>query len=193
MATRILAAAVLSAVVMFFWGFVFWALSGLPSRFLLALPQTTADDVTAVLRRDKLPSGVYVFPMPADPRDAEAVKANEDIFRAGPRFQLAHRLEGDEPMGAATLGRGFGHMFVVGLMASLLTAMALPGLATYGRRATFVAILGFFGAIWTNPGDVVWWFHSREYCLGEMFYGVVAGLLMAVVVAAIVKPTATKA
>jgi hypothetical protein len=191
MAIRVIAAAVLSAFVMFVWGFVFWALSGAPTRMFSPLPESAQADVTAVLRRERVPSGVYVYPMPANPGDADAAKANEELFRAGPRFFLAHRLEGGEPMGGVTLGAGFGHMLAVALVAAVITAMAIPALGTFGRRFTFVAMLGLLGSLWTSPGDVVWWNHSTAYCLGQIAYGLVAGLLMAAVIAAILRPRST--
>lgn len=191
MAIRVIVAAVVSAFVLFVWGFVFWALSGAPTRMFAPLPEAAQADVTAVLRREKVPSGVYVYPMPADPSNAEAVKANEELFRAGPRFFLAHRLEGGEPMGGATLAAGFVHMLAVALVAAVITAMALPALAPFGRRFAFVAMLGLLGTLWTSPGDVVWWNHSTAYCLGQIAYGLVAGLLMAAVIAAILRPRST--
>lgn len=188
MAGRIILAAVFSAIAMFFWGFVYWSVSGVTYQLMSPLPESAADDIAAVLRRDKLPSGMYVYPLPANPDDAELAKDFEELHLAGPRFQLAHRLEGGPMMSPGVMGLGLGHMFLVALVAALLTALALPALGSFAKRFGFVALLTLLGILWTNPGDVVWWLHSPIYCLGQMVYGGVGGLLMAAFIAGIVRP-----
>ncbi len=190
MAGRIILAALFSAIAMFFWGFVFWSVSGATYQMMSPLPESAEADIVAVLRRDKVPSGIYVFPMPADPEDAELAKELAEMHEAGPRFQLAHKLEGAPLMSPGVMGLGFGHMFLVALVAALLTALALPALGSFAKRFGFVALLTLLGILWTNPGDVVWWLHSPIYCLGQMVYGGVGGLLMAAFVAGMVRPQA---
>ncbi|QEG37881.1 hypothetical protein [Bythopirellula goksoeyrii] len=188
MAGRIILAALFSAIAMFFWGFVYWSVSGVTYQLMEPLPESAQADIAAVLRRDKVPSGMYVYPMPPKTPDEEVAKDFEELHLAGPRFQIAHRLEGGEVMAPRTMILGFVHMFVVALVAAFLTAMALPVLDSFGKRFVFVALVALLGVLWSNPGDVIWWHHSPVYCLGQMVYGGVGGLVMAAFIAGIVRP-----
>ena len=64
MAGRVLLAAVLSAVLMFLWGFLFWGLLDMSFRLMAPLPAEL--DVLASLRQANTPSGMYVYPLPTD-------------------------------------------------------------------------------------------------------------------------------
>ena len=65
MVGRVVLASIISAVLMFIWGFVFWGMAGMAPRLLEPLPAEL--DVTAALRNVQAPSGMYVYPMPPDP------------------------------------------------------------------------------------------------------------------------------
>jgi hypothetical protein len=185
MAGRVLLASIVAAVLMFAWGFVFWGLSGMSTK--LAEPLPAELDVLAALRNSQAPSGMYVYPMPADPSDEEAQAEWENKHREGPLLQLAYRKEGGPPMPLSVFAQGLGHYFAVALLTSCLLALAAGGLPHFGGRLVFVLLVSLVAAIWTNVGDVVWWFHSPLYCLGNMAYTMGAGLVMGLVVAAIVR------
>ena len=68
---------------------------------------------------------------------------------------------------------------------------ALPSYASRVARAACWSSL--IAAIWTNVGNVIWWFHTPQYAAGQMAYTLVAGLLMALITAAIVRPRASDA
>ncbi len=70
MVGRVLLASIVAAVLMFVWGFVFWGLSGMSTELSAPLPAEL--DVLAALRNSQAPSGMYVYPMPADPSDEQA-------------------------------------------------------------------------------------------------------------------------
>ncbi len=185
MAGRILTASVLSAVLMFVWGFVFWGLLGVGSSLLQPLPAEL--DVLASLRNVQAPSGMYVYPMPADPGDKEAQAECARKFEEGPLLRMAYRAEGGSPMTPKMFAQGLGINFVVALLTSLLATLAASGLPTFGKRFVFVLLVSLVSTIWSNVGDVLWWFHSMRFCLGNMAYTIGAGLVMALVVAAIVR------
>ena len=188
MVQRVVAAAVVSAVAMFMWGFLFWGLSGASSRLLKPLPQTAVDDVTAVLRRDNVAPGMYLYPPPLDPSaDEQAEQEFQAMYQAGPILQMAVQ-DGHPPMPPSTFAAGLGLNFVYALLAGTLVVLAGGALETLGRRFAFVAIFGLAGAVWTNLGDAIWWCHSLKYAAGNAFYQLVAGLLMAAAIAAIVRP-----
>src|SRR5688500_2532321 len=100
MALRVGLAAVLSAVLMFFWGFVYWGrVPHMTSRLMDTLPEETQLDVVAPLRGGNTPDGMYVYPGPlADMGNEEAVKAWEKKLAEGPVFHMAYHQAGVSPM-----------------------------------------------------------------------------------------------
>ncbi len=185
MAGRVLLAALLSAVLMFVWGFLFWGVLNFGGKLMQPLPAEL--DVLAALRKSGATSGMYVYPMPVDMKDEAGMKAFEAKHLEGPILQIAYQAEGGPPMPPSIFAQGLGHYFAVALLTGCLLALAARGLPSYGSRVTFVLLLSLIAAVWGNVGDAVWWFHSREYCLGNMAYSMGAGLAMALVMAAIVR------
>jgi len=187
MAGRILLAAVLSAVLMFVWGFVFWGVLDMGSSLLQPLPAEL--DVLAALRRAQVPSGMYVYPLPVDPKDQQAFEAAKAKHEEGPLLQLAYQSQGGPVMPLSQLAQGLGHHFAIALLTGCLVALAVRGLPGFGSRLIFILLMSLIASLWTNVGDVVWWFHSPRYCLGLVGYEMGMGLLMGLVTAAIVRPS----
>jgi len=185
MAGRVLLAAVLSAVLMFVWGFVFWGLLDFGGKLMQPLPAEL--DVLASLRQAGTESGMYIYPMPVDPSDEQANQAFEAKHLEGPILQLAYRAEGGPVMPPIVFAQGLGHYFAVALLTGCLLALAARGLPSFASRVVFVLLLSLVAAVWGNVGDAVWWFHSPKYCLGNMAYSLGAGSAMALVMAAIVR------
>jgi len=185
MAGRVLLASLLSAVLMFVWGFLFWGVLNFGGRFMQPLPAEL--DVLASLRQSGAPSGMYVYPMPADMSKEGAAEEFDAKHLEGPILQMAYQAEGTKPMLPSKFAQGLGHYFAVALLTSCLLALAARGLPSFAGRAMFVLLLSLLAAVWSNVGDAIWWFHSREYCLGNMAYTMGAGLAMALVMAAIVR------
>jgi hypothetical protein len=192
MAPRVVAAAVLSAVLMFCWGFVYWGpVLNMTARLMGTLPEATELDVVAPLRAGRIPSGMYVYPGPAaNMGDAAAVEAWEAKLKEGPIFHMAYRQSGTSPMDPQMFAMGLGHSFVISLLSGVLLATVVHGLPTYASRVGVLFLLAFIAAIWTNVGNAIWWAHPYSYAGGQILYETVAGLLMALVVAAIVRPPA---
>jgi hypothetical protein len=185
MAGRVLLASILAAVLMFGWGYVFWGLLGVGPQLMQPLPAEL--DVLAALRNVQAPSGMYVYPMPPNAQDKAAAAEFEQKHLEGPLLQLAYRREGGPPMPPSIFAQGFGHYFSVALLTGCLLALAARGLPRFGGRLVFVLLVSLVTAIWGNVGDVVWWFHSPRYCVGNMAYTLGAGLAMGLVLAAIVR------
>lgn len=184
---RVLSAAVISAILIFVWGFLFWGVMGVGEKFLKPLPAEL--DLLAVLRGSQAESGMYVYPMPTKMGNAEAEAEFKEKHQEGPLLQLAYHREGAPPLAPAMFAKGLALNFAVALLSACLVALVAPSLPTFGRRLGFVLLLSLIVAAWTNVGDVVWWFHSPQYCLGNMAYTLVAGLLMGLVIATIVRPS----
>lgn len=186
MVGRILTASVLSAVLMFMWGFFFWGLADMGSKLMEPLP--AEEDVTAVLRSKRTPTGMYVYPMPVDPSQEDAHAEWERKHEEGPILQMAYRAEGGPVMSPAVMGKGLGHYFVVALLTSILLSLIVDRFPSYAGRVGFVLLVGLISAVWANGGDAVWWFHSLQYSLGNSAYTLGAALVMGLATAAIIKP-----
>lgn len=185
MAGRVLVASIVAAVLMFAWGFVFWGLSGIDKQVLAPLPAEM--DVLAVLRNSQAPSGMYLYPMHDNSAVEQAQAEWETKHQEGPLLQLAYRKEGGPPMPPSIFAQSFAHYFAVALLVGCLLALAARGLPRFGGRLVFVLLVSLVAAIWSNVGDVVWWFHSPRYCLANMAYTMGAGLVMGLVLAALVR------
>lgn len=184
---RLIGAAALSAVAMFLWGFVFWGPAlNMMTRVAAPLPEAVELDVVAPLRGEKIPSGMYVYPGPADP--AQSHKMIE-----GPVFHLAYTSHGIQPYDMAMFAKGWLHSFVLALLAGVIALLALPAVPTYGRRALLLTLVGVLASLWTNVGNAIWYLFPTPYVLGQIAYSLVAGLLMALITAAVVRPEPSEA
>ena len=192
MAGRVLLAAVISAVLMMGWGFLYWGVFNAPSKFLdpVPLPIETSSEIKAMLPK----SGMYVYPFPPKMSDAQGQVIFKTKHENGPLMRISYQLEGGPAMPATTMVKGFALDFFVALLAACLTAMASSSLPQCDKRFTFVLLLSLMATVWVNVGDVIWWFSTPGYCLGNIAYGMGAGLLMAIVIAALVsRPVAEPA
>ncbi len=191
MARRVVIGAVLAAILTFVWGFLFWALSGIPAKTGMMQPLPGDEDGSAgtVFTAMDLQTGVYVYPWFPEP-DAEevALEAFKARHRQGPILQLFYNANGWEPMTPIDLAKGWLHFFVIALMAGTLLAMAAPALTCYWRRFCFVLLIALLVAVWVNGAGAVWHGHPLAYCLGTGFFQIVCGLLMALPLAALIKP-----
>jgi hypothetical protein len=195
MAVRVLAAAALSAVLMFFWGFVYWGpVLNMTAKLVAPLPATAESDIVPVLRREQVTDGMYVYPGPLSTAGDKAAEEEwTKKINEGPVFHLAFRQRGMSPMDPKTFLAGFIHSFVIALLAGLLLAMVVHTLPSFASRVGLLMLVSLIAAIWTNVANVIWWLDTRDYCLGQMAYELGAGLLMALATAAIVRPPAATA
>ncbi len=189
MAARVLTAAVLSAVLMFLWGFVYWGpVLDASSKILSPLPADAELDVLAPLRSAGTPDGMYIYPGHVDMKDQKAVDQWTKKMAEGPLIHMAFRRSGMSPMEPMMYVKGLAHNFVVALLAAILLAMVAHALPSYGSRVGVLVLVAIIASIWTNVGNVIWWFHTPRYAAGQMIYELVAGLVMALVTAAVVRP-----
>lgn len=190
MALRIVLAAALSAIVMFIWGFIYWGpVLNMSARLTAPLPADAERDVLPPLRATNTPDGMYVYPGPlAAGSDKAAEEAWTKKIGAGPVFHLAYRQSGVSPFDPAMFAKGLGHSFVIALLAGLLLATVVHALPGYMGRVIILTLASLMAAIWTNGDNLIWRFYAPPYTLGQVMYTLVAGLLMALITAAIVRP-----
>jgi hypothetical protein len=192
MAPRVVAAAALSALLMFLWGFVYWGpVLNMTARLTATLPEATELDVLAPLRGSKIASGMYIYPGPLKGGD-DAVAQEEwtKKVEAGPIIHMAYRQAGVSPTDPKMFAQGLAHSFVISLLCGILLATVVHGLPTYASRVGVLFLASVIAALWTNVGSVIWWGHPYSYAGGQILYETVGGLLMALATAAIVRPPA---
>jgi hypothetical protein len=192
MAMRVIFAALISAILMFFWGFVFWGpVLNMTAKLMSPLAEDVELDVIAPLRGAQTPDGMYVYPGPLKGQgDKAAEEAWTKKVEAGPLVRLAYRKQGFSPTDPTLYAKGFGHSFLIALLSAGLLAMVVHALPSYASRVGVLLLVSLIAALWTNLSDVIWWFHTPQYAAGQIVYTVVSGLLMALATAAIVKPRA---
>jgi hypothetical protein len=183
MAGRILLSALLSAVAIIVWGFIYWTALPFGTSSLKALPNEGA--VLSTLSQNLTASGAYYFPGmdPNAPDKAAAEKTYRDKHIAGPVGILMYKKDGGEPMAPAQIVSGFIHAFISAALLGILLVMALPALPLYGQRVLFVFLGGVFAAYTVNSGYYNWWSFPVGFTLANAIYEalawLIAGLIMA--------------
>ncbi len=185
---RISLAALLSAVVLMLWGYVFWVVLDVP-RFVLH-PIPASDPLATALRAKNLSTGVYVWPSrPSDAdNDPRRWKAYQEQRRRGPVVQMFYARQGVELLSTTLGARGLLHFFATSLLAGTLLALVGPRLKNYRERVGFVALLGLFATVMVNLSPPIWFHHPWDYHLLMAMVDCINALLMGIVLAAIVKP-----
>lgn len=189
MLLRLLLGALLSAVVLMLWGFVYWVVLAAPGGALRAAPEDAYLGET--LRRALPESGTYYFPAPLHAPGADPEAAMEAFRRrnlAGPTGMVMIRREGSDPMSPRILLLGFGHFFGSSLLAGLLMVLVMPALDTYLHRLVFVIGLGVFAAVAIRLSDPIWWRLPWGHPVYTALYNVIGWALAGLVLAAVVHP-----
>jgi hypothetical protein len=171
---------VLAAVVMFFWGFLFWTVSPLPKRIMKTAPDEMA--LAQGLGAQLKDSGVYILP---GMREREPESEYASRVKAGPLAWVIFRREGTEPLGATTFAAGFLHMLAsVAIMAWLL---GLAGPDTYAGRLGLTLVAGLAGSVFSNLGKPIWWIQPWDFHILNFAYDITSWALAALVLAHFVR------
>ncbi len=189
MTVRVLVGAVVSALALLLWGFLFWAVLSVPGEVERAVPDEPGLMQTL---RERLPaSGTYTFPAPPArraARDATALEAFRQRNLAGPIGMIHWRSGGTDPLSPRNHLLGFLHLLAASFVAALLLAVALPALDSYARRAAFVFGLGVFAVLAVRLSDPVWWHLPWGHFLHAALYDGAAWFISGLVLGGIVKP-----
>ncbi len=173
---RIILASVVTAVVLFFFGFVWWGVlmpSVRPAEVI-----ADADFVNAMSA--SLPeSGVYFYPDYANPSE-EPIEPWAIVY-----------FNKTAPAMGLMMGMGFGHMFLAALLASC--GVSCLAEKSFARRFAMVCFLGLFVALWADIGNMIWWRHPIGWTVFHFSYDVLSWVIAALVIAGLVKPNATPA
>lgn len=168
---RIILASFLSAVVLFFVGFVWW---GLLMPVVRPAGVVSDPEVIATLDASLERTGLYFHPDYANAPDEST----------GP-MALIYFIQKSPSMGTM-MGLGFGHMFFSAFLASVI--VSLCALKSFAKRVGIVLALGLFVGVWADIGNMIWWHHPTAWAAYQFAYDVVSWLLAGVVIAILVRP-----
>jgi hypothetical protein len=181
---RVLVAALLAAVVLFFWGFLWWTV--LPFAGWTMKPAPNEEVVTATLKTNLPESGVYFLPFPD--QSPEAQEAMQKRHPEGPLVEVIYRKDGVNAMSPGYFAMGFVHMALSALLAGALLSLAAPALRSYVARVGFAALLGFFAAFAFNLSDILWFHHPWQFPVMMAAFNASGWLLASLVLGAIIRP-----
>jgi len=159
-----------AALAMFFWGFIYYGISGVPYRVLQ--PSATLAPALAQLPA----AGTYLLP---DPRNGEPVAGS-------PTALLSYRPQ-MRSMGA-TMAYGYLHEFVTCALLALLLWRTGAGLAGFGCKFFFCVVTGVLVAFFSKMGQVAWWHGDLAWAGVEMFYDIIAFAIAGAILAKLVTP-----
>jgi hypothetical protein len=188
---RLLVGALVSAAVLFAWGFVFWFVSGVMYQFMR--PVADEDAAKQALQQLIPESGTYLIPFPdrAAVSGSDAGKAADLLNRylQGPVVEINYRKEGVTPNDPQQFVAGGCQFLAASLVASVLLVLAQPGLQRYLARVLFVTLLGVFASVAVKFSDPIWFHHPWPTALYESGYVVVGWLLAGLAMGLVIKPS----
>ena len=180
---RMVVASLLSAVVIFLFGFVYWTMVPMPEWGNLNIPEMKLDDFNdAVKSFDK---GTYV----TQQYTGEPPEIFQDRVESKPVIVMSIDPDGAPMPDMMGMAEGLLHGWLSAFVVCVMLTMAAPGLSTFGARFCFVITAGVFGSMWCQIGDSIWWHRSCGSTTWLMVYDIVAWSLAAVVLAAMVNKT----
>ena len=170
MTTKSFWGAVLTGLVLFVYGFIYWAVNPLPY-----LAWNDVDDMAATqsAAAQLFPEdGVYFLPGAGN--DPEAMK----LLETGPSVFLTidhSPVAGPDPL---SLAMGFMH----NVFSALLLVFVLSGVSGHVARITRAMIIGVVAAFVINGSEIIWWqqpvnwvAHQTIYYI--IYFGIGAGVL----------------
>ena len=169
---RILIASLLSAVALFFFGFLWWGI-----LMPIAKPSKVITDAALIetLRASMPESGWYFYP------DYTHSEHND----AGPMAIV--NFHTDMPNMGLMMATGIGHMFISALLVSV--SLAFSPRRTFPERFAFVFFVGLIVAVWADLGNMIWWRHPPLWTAYNFAYDLLSWSIAGIIIAFIVRPS----
>jgi hypothetical protein len=181
---RVVIGALLSAVAVFLWGFLYWNV--LPLRKSVYQPIPGEARMAEGLRSALPETGVYELPTQLS---GESMDAALKRYEAGPIAEIIFLRDGAKPYAPSRFIGGFLHMFLSALlMGSLLLMVLSPRLASYGSRVGVVVIAGLAGALFAHLTYPIWYFHPWNLAMLRFFYDLSCWVVTGLILARFVRP-----
>lgn len=178
-----------AGLALFVWSVLAWTFVPIYETALRTLPVEA--EIVEILRREDVPSGVYLFPGIAPPSSAASAASHdwEDRVREGPLGLLVVRERGAAPN---RMFRPLASMFAVQFLAGLFASWTLSRARLSGNpaRIGFVIGLGLFAWLLGTGLPAVWFHYPAGWLLATFLDAVAGWALVGVVLAGIVRPSA---
>jgi len=152
----------LASLALFFWGFIYYGISGIPYNFL-----GQSSDAVALSLKESFPAdGTYLFPDPGTDN-------MEELQKRGPIATVHIKRDGlANPM--SMMGKGFVHGWIYSLLLALLLKQICKRTG-YGGRVGFVVLVAVTGAFASRFGDAVWWQQASNWQIANFAYAAIGG------------------
>jgi len=178
MAKRLLISTLAGGVILFFWGFAWYAASPLYMNSIQKF--ANAEDVAKVLAAGSDGHGFYRYP------------SNEEEMATKPIALVIYNPAGAPSM-TPFIANGFiGNLIAAGLTSFLLLTVVDPA-AGYGKRIAFVTVVYLTAAALCRVPDSIWWHYPLWYLGLELVYLTVGGGLVGAVSAFLTMPVSESA
>jgi hypothetical protein len=161
---KFLLAPFLAALAMFFWGFLYYGLSGIPYKAL-----GTVGDIGPALGQHFPADGTYILP---DPRNSPETMAEQ--MNRGQLMTVHIKKSGVKAMDGAVMGKGFLLEFVSCLLLALLLHKSFGDKDCSPCRFKFCVMTGVLIALFAQGGQAIWWQQAWGWHLMTMLHDVVA-------------------
>ena len=148
-------------------------------------------EITTILRKQQLETGVYTAPMWESEADmGDPTSAFSKNHLDGPIYSIYYQREGMVPMGPKVLLMGFVIDFAAALLVAMLLSCAASGCCrSYGYRLGFVVGMGIFTALIGHVSYWNWMSFPLDYTIAFVIDNVVGWTLAGLVIAALITPS----
>lgn len=159
---------VITTLVLYIWGFIYWGISPIPYE---SLKQTPSDTAAQVALREHFPeSGTYLVPGTDHPDDELA-----QLFEAGPIATVHIVAEGGPVMDPAIMIGGFVlNLVFVALLAGFFR---MAGASAFGDFARLSVAVGVIAVVLIDVGDMIWWRETISWKIWAVIYNFTAFLI----------------
>lgn len=175
---KILISTVVAAIILNIWGFIYWAISPMPGKFLKSLPLEAG--VTLALKGMINEHGVYVLPgMPEggnmeDPAFVEKMKS-------GPLALMAINPNGQDPSAPDMHINGL--LFFLGAALIVTLIVRFCRLQSFRDRYLLVLALAFFATFAGVLPNIIWWHFPMGWVWLNGLYNMIGWAIAGLVVA----------
>ncbi len=147
---------VVTGIVLFFFGFLYWGVNQLP----YATWNTVTDPAVAQTTAASLfpEDGVYFLPGPGN--DPEAAK----LLETGPSVMLTIRHTQDQ------MAMQFGLGVVHNILSALLLVIVLKGVVGTGAMITRALLVGFVAGFVILGSNIIWWMQPISWMFFHLVY-----------------------
>lgn len=173
--------AVVAAIAMFVWGFIYWG-TGIVDLFTHMTPEAETA-LSEALKTNLTADGVYFVPEPKHGTPDEW----QQRMSVGPLAMINYRAGGAAPMGVM-MGMGFAHMLVTAALLGVLLQMLLPATHGYVDRLKLIAVAGFIAAFYIHFAQPIWWHYPWIHAATGFVYDLVSFTIAGAILAYFIAP-----